>query len=86
MPVTSKVGGLIRDHDEMESPGRDGELASRAQILLGRRIGLHRGDGYPEKIAHASTTNAAIRPMMSIAMSALFLFESRKGLKPILQR
>ncbi len=86
MPVTSKVGGLVRDHDEMESPGRDGELASRAQILLGRRIGLHRGDGYPEKIAHASTANAAIRPMMSIAMSALFLFESRKGLKPILQR
>jgi hypothetical protein len=24
--------------------------------------------------------------MMSMAMSALFLFESRKGLKPILQR
>lgn len=86
MPVTSKVGDLIRDHDEMEGPGRDGELAPRAQILLGRRIGLHRGDGYPEKIAHASTANAAIRPMMSMAMSALFLFESRKGLKPILQR
>ncbi len=70
----------------MKCSRQDAEVASRAQILLGRRIGLHRGDGYPEKIAHASTANVAIKPMMSMAMSALFLFESRNGLKPILQR
>lgn len=86
MPVSSQVRVVIRDYDHVESPGRNRQLTSRAQVLLGRRMWLDRGDGHPEKIAHVRSPIATTNPTMSAATSNGSFFCSRKGLKPTPQR
>lgn len=57
----------------MKHSGFDAELASRAHVHLARRVGLHRGDGHPEKIAHATTARIATNAITMAAMSAASL-------------
>ncbi len=71
MPVPSQIG-LVVGHDyQMESSGGDDGLTAGADVLLARRIGLHRGDGHPEKIAHARTANIATNATTIATMSAV---------------
>ncbi len=86
MPVTTHVCRLVRDHNEMERAGRDGRLASRAEVLLLRLVGLDRIDGYVEKIAHAMTANVASTAMTTTAMSRADFSWARKGLNPTSKR
>jgi len=68
--MTTQIRLQIRHHDEVEGSGADGHLTAGADVLLARRIGLHRGDGHPEKIAHASTAKMATNAITMAAMSA----------------
>ncbi len=86
MPVPAQVRLVIGDHHEMERSRRDDVLTTRAEVLLARRIGLHRADRHPEKIAHATTARIATSATIMAAMSAALLFCSRKGLKPTGER
>ena len=70
VPMTSQVRFVVGDHDEMKDAGEDAQPATRADVLLAGRIGLHRGDSHPEKIAHATTTTIATRATTIAAMSA----------------
>ncbi len=86
MPVTAQVGRLVRDHNEMERARWDRRLASRAEVLLLRLVGLDRIDGYVEKIAHAMTANVASTAMTTTAMSRADFSWARKGLNPTSKR
>jgi hypothetical protein len=81
--MTSQVRLVVGHDDQMESAGRDDRLAAGADVLLARRVRLHRGDGYPEKIAHARTANIATNAITTATMSAVLFSWSRNGLNPI---
>lgn len=86
MPVPAQVGGLVRHDDHVEGSGGDGQLASRAQVLLAGLVGLDGGDGHPEKIAHPITSKVAATASTTITMSAALRSCSRKGLNPTPRR
>ncbi len=86
MPVTTQVGCLVRDHNEMERARRDSHFASRAEVLFLCLVGLDRIDGYVEKIAHAMTANVASTAMTTTAMSRTDFSWARKGLNPTSKR
>ena len=71
MPVPAKVGFVIGNDHQMKRAGRDDHRAAGADVLLARRVGLHRGDGHPEKIAHARTANIAANATTTATMSAV---------------
>jgi hypothetical protein len=71
MPVPSQVGLVVGHDNEMKCAGRDDGLAARADVLLAGRVGLHRGDGHPEKIAHARTAKIATNATTTATMSAV---------------
>ena len=73
MPVPSQVGVVVGHDDNVKRAGRDDGLTARADVLLARRVGLHRGDGHPEKIAHARTANIATNATTTATMSAVLL-------------
>lgn len=83
MPMTSVVGLIVGDYDQMENTYPDGVVASGTEVLLASGVRLHRRHGYPQ-IAHTT------RPMMTTivpaihAKSRVFLRAGRKGLKPML--
>ena len=68
--MSAQIRLEIGHHDEMEGPRADRHLTARAEVLLARGIGLDRGDGHPEKIAHASTAKIATNAITMAAMSA----------------
>lgn len=70
VPVAPEVGRVIGDHDEMEHPHRNREIASRAEVLLGRLVRLDGADRYVEKMAHAMTAMVAASAITTIAISA----------------
>lgn len=84
--MTSEIDGIFRHDHQVEGPRRDGMFTPRAEIFLGGSVRLHRCDGHPEKIAHASAATATIRPATSMTMSARLFSESRNGLKPMPER
>ena len=86
MPVTTHVGRLVWNDDQMERARRDRRLASRAEVLLPRLVGLDRIDGYVEKIAHAMTANVASTAITTTAMSSADSSWARKGLNPTSKR
>lgn len=86
MPVTTKIRGLVGHHHDVESACPDGQVAPRAEVLLARLIGLDRGDGHPEKIAHPITSKVATRASTTITMSAALRSCSRNGLNPMAGR
>ena len=61
-------------------------MAARAEVLLLRLVGLDRGDGHVERIAHAITPIVASTASTTITMSSTVLSWSRKGLKPTPRR
>jgi hypothetical protein len=71
MPVPSEVGLVVGHDNQMKRADRDDGLAARADVLLARRVGLHGGDGHPEKIAHARTANIATNATTKATMSAV---------------
>lgn len=71
MPVPSQVGLVVRHDYQMKGAGRDDGVAAGTDVLLARRIGLHGGDGHPEKIAHARTANIATNATTTATMSAV---------------
>ncbi len=73
MPVTSQIGRLLGYHHDVIDALGDGQLAAGTEVFLGSRVGLDRGDGHPEKIAHDTTANVATIVMTSMAMSAALL-------------
>lgn len=86
MPVTSQVGRVVWHHHDMERARGDGELAARAQVLLARLVGLHRGHGHVEKIAQPITARVAITASTTITMSVALRSWLRNGLKPMAGR
>lgn len=74
----------VGDDDEMALADFDETVTSRAEVLLARRIRLHRGDDlYPERAAHSTSTTATRMVPATMAMSTAFLRCWRKGLKPM---
>lgn len=71
MPVPSQIGLVVGHDHQMESAGGDNGLTAGADVLLARRVGLHRGDGHPEKIAHARTAKIAANATITATMSAV---------------
>lgn len=55
----------------MEDAWWDGEIATGAQVLLGRLIRLDRRDCYVEKMAHAITAIVAAMASTNMTMSAV---------------
>jgi len=86
MPMASEIWFMIRHDDHVKGAWWDGVVASRAEVLLDRGVGLDRGDGYPEKIAHAMTASVATIAMTNAAISTALFSLSRNGLKPTLER
>jgi len=86
VPVTTHVDRIVGDHHEVESPGRDGVVTARADVLFDRLIGLNGADGHPENIAHAITATVARTAKTTITMSSAVLSCSRNGLKPTSRR
>ena len=86
VPVTSQIGLVVGHDDEVEGARTDDRLTTGAQVLLACRIGLHRGDGHPEKIAHASTAKMATSATTMATSSAVLFSCSRNGLKPMTAR
>lgn len=86
MPVSSQVGFIVRNHHEMEGPGGDGQIASRAQVVLARGIRLNRRDSHPEKIAHNTRAMALPIASATIIRSTADVFCWRNGLKPMVER
>jgi hypothetical protein len=81
--MTSVVGLVVGNYDQMENPHPDGVVASRTEVLLASGVRLHRSNSYSQ-IAHTR------RPMMTTivpainARSSVFLRAGRKGLKPMI--
>jgi hypothetical protein len=71
MPVPSQIWLVVGHYYQMEGAGGDDGLTTGADVLLARRIGLHRGDRHPEKIAHARTAKIATNATTSATMSAV---------------
>jgi hypothetical protein len=86
MPVPAQVRLVIGNDHEMKDAWRNGVLTAWAEVVLACGVWLNGGDRHPEKIAHATTAKIATRAMTIAAMSAAFLFCSRNGLKPTLER
>ncbi len=86
MPVTTHIGRLVWNDDQMKCARRNRRLASRAEVLLLRLVGLDRIHGYVEKIAHAMTANVANTAMTTTAMSRADFSWARKGLNPTSKR
>jgi hypothetical protein len=86
MPVTTQIGLVVGHYDHVISPRWDRVVASGADIFLGRRVGLDRGDRYPEKIAHATNPIAAPIARTTMMMSTIDVSCSRNGLKPTVRR
>lgn len=86
MPMTSQIRLMVRDHNEMEGPFGDGQIATGTQILLACGVRLHRADDYPEKIAHNTKATAVPIARTTMMTSNGVLFCSRNGLKPIRER
>lgn len=82
VPMTSEIGGLVGHNDEVICTGRDRTFAAGAQVSLGSLVGLHRGDGHVEKMAHAIRASIAAMATTTMMMSKVVFFCSRKGLKP----
>ncbi len=80
MPTIVDV--IVGNHHNVEDPCRDGVVAARAEVLLVRLVGLNRGDGHPEKIAHAMTASVANTANTTMTMSRTVFRCSRNGLKP----
>jgi len=83
MPVPAQIRLIVGHDDEVEGARRDRHLTPGADVVLARRVGLDGGDGYPEKIAHATTAKIATKAITIATMSATFLSWSRNGLNPI---
>ena len=77
---------MIRHDNHVKGSRWNGVVASRADVLLEGGVGLDRGDGYPEKIAHAITASVNTIATTNITTSAILLSSSRNGLKPTLER
>jgi len=73
VPVATQVRLIVGHHDQMKGPGKNAQLTPGTDVLLARRIGLNRGDGHPEKIAHARTAKIATRARAIATMSATLL-------------
>ncbi len=86
MPVTTHVGGPVRNDHEMERPRWDRQLAPRAEVFLLGLVGLDRVDGYVEKMAHAMTANVDSTAITTMTMSRADFSCSRKGLNPTSKR
>jgi hypothetical protein len=71
MPVTAQVWLVVGHDNKMKGAGEDDGLAAWADVLLAGRVGLHRRDGHPEKIAHARTANIATNATTTATMSAV---------------
>lgn len=71
MPMTAQVRFVVGHHDHVECPGQDRHLAAWAQIGLAGRVRLHRGNGHPEKIAHARTAKIATSATTITTMSVM---------------
>lgn len=82
MPVAAEVGGVIRHHDEMESPRRNRGVAAGAYVILAGGVRLNRRDRYP-RIAHASKIKMITIVPATRAMSNGDLRAGRNGLNPI---
>lgn len=86
MPVTSEVGSIVGNDDEMERSRRYVPVASGTEVVLGRLVGLDRGDCHVEKIAHAISESIADRATTTMMTSKVVFLCSRKGLKPTVRR
>jgi hypothetical protein len=69
VPVAAQIWLIVRHDYNVESPGHDRHLAARAEIGLASRVGLHRRDRHPEKIAHARTAKIATKATTITTMS-----------------
>jgi len=81
--MTTHIHGVVRDNHQVKCAWRDRSLATRAQVLLARLIGLDGTDGYVENNAHAISASAVPTASTTIAMSSSELFCWRNGLNPI---
>ena len=70
MPMPPQVRLIVGHHHQVKGAGGNGHFTPGADVILARRMRLHRGDGHPEKIAHARTAMIATRAMTMAAMSA----------------
>jgi len=86
MPVTTEIGSILRDHDQMEGARRDGVVTSGADVLLACLVGLDRGDGYLGKTAHTMTAMVARMPRTTRTTSSAVFSWLRKGLNPTTRR
>ena len=86
VPVTAEIRGLIGHHDQVKGSFGNIPLTARAQIHLGRLIGLHRCDSYVEKTAHAIRAAIAASATTTMTTSSVVLLWSRNGLKPTVER
>ena len=86
MPMPSQIDGLIGYHHYVKGPGRDGQLATGAEVLLLCLVGLYRVDRYVEKSAHAITATVSRTAPTTIAMSNADFSFSRNGLNPTPRR
>jgi hypothetical protein len=71
MPMPSQVWLVVGHDNQMKHAGRDDGIAPGTDVVLARRVGLHGGDGHPEKIAHARTANIATSATTTATMSAV---------------
>lgn len=84
--MASEIWFVIRHDNNMKGSRWNGVLTPRADVLLEGGVGLNRGDGYPEKIAHAITASVNTIATTNITTSATPFSSSRNGLKPTVER
>jgi hypothetical protein len=71
MPVPSQIGLMVGHDYQVKGAGGNDGLTAGTDVLLARRVGLHRGHGHTEKIAHARTANIATNATTNTTMSAV---------------
>ena len=86
MPVPAQIRLVVGHYDEMECASGDRQVAAGTKVVLCGRVSLHRGDGHPEKIAHATSPRATTMPATIMMISVRSLSDSRNGLKPMVGR
>ena len=84
MPVSSEIGGLRRNHNQVEGARINCSIATGARVAFARRIWLNRNDCLVHpKTAQTITAPVAAKATITNPMSNAVLFCSLNGLRPI---